>query len=186
MTYSLESTKLEDIDPPEPTYQEDQSVQPGEEIIVSSGSQGSRWETRLIVKKDGEVISREVDHTTTYKGHSPVVKRNTSGIYIPPEEETTTAEPTEAVTEPSAESVPSGPLGPMGPAGPMMPETETTGSAVNPPVELPTETSAPDSVQWQVVPEPGNVSPDPGVSSGPGVTDQPGGEMVVAPPPGPM
>lgn len=182
VTYSLESTKLEDIDPPAPTYEEDQSVQPGEEVIVSSGSRGSRWETRLIVKKDGEVISREVDHTTSYKGHSPVIKRNTSGIYIPPEGETTTEVSTEAVTEPSAESVPSGPLGPMGPAGSVTPATETTGSAVNPPVERPTETPTPDSVQGQVVPDPGNVSPDTGVSPGPGATDQPG-EMVVAPRP---
>ena len=177
VTYSLESTKLEDIDPPAPTYQEDQSVQPGQEVTVSSGSMGSRWETRLIVKKNGEVISRDVDHTTSYKGHAPVIKRNTSGIYIPPADETTAAESSEAVTEPSVESVPSGPLGPMGPAGSLSPTDETTGSAVSPPVELPTETPAPDVVQGQGVPGPAEVSP------GPGGAEQNGGDMVVAPPP---
>ncbi len=153
VTYSLESTKLGDIDPPAPTYEEDQTVPLDQEVTVSSGSMGSRWETRLIIKKDGEVISREVDHTTTYKGHSPVIKRNTSGVYIPPEGETTA--PSEDATEPSAESVPSGPLGPLG-------EQQTTAAVVSPPVE--TQPAAPpfDSGQPQISSGPGEAPAEPG------------------------
>lgn len=82
VTYSLESTKVADLDPPAPTYEEDQTLLPDQEVVKSAGSSGSRWETRLIVKKNGEVVSRDVDHTVTYKGHAPVVKRNTSGVVI--------------------------------------------------------------------------------------------------------
>ncbi len=93
--YDLKSTKLKDMDPPAPTYEEDQTLQLGEEKVKSQGSMGSYWETRLIVTKNGEVVSQEVDHNTTYKGHAPVILRNTSGVVITPEE-TTTAEETPA------------------------------------------------------------------------------------------
>ena len=83
VTYSLESAKIEDLGYPEPTYVEDQTLQLDEEVVDSQGSTGSRWQTKLIVKKNGEIISQEVDHTTTYKGHAPVVRRNTSGVVIP-------------------------------------------------------------------------------------------------------
>lgn len=77
--YSLDSKKLKDMDLPAPTYEEDPTLQPGAEQIKSSGSKGSYWETRLVITKDGETVSREVDHNTTYKGHPPVILRNTSG-----------------------------------------------------------------------------------------------------------
>lgn len=83
--YTLKSTKLKDTDVPAPTYEEDQTLQPEVEKVKSEGSQGSYWETRLIVTKDGETISDEVDHNTTYKGHAPVILRNTSGVVIAPE-----------------------------------------------------------------------------------------------------
>lgn len=77
--YDLESTKLKDTGYPAPTYEEDPTLAPGEEKVKSAGSQGSQWETRLVITKNGEVVSREVDHTTTYKGHAPVILRNTTG-----------------------------------------------------------------------------------------------------------
>ena len=172
VTYSLESTKLNDIDPPAPTYEEDQSVEPGVEVVVDSGSSGSRWETRLIVKKNGEVISREVDHTTTYKGHTPVVKRNTSGIYIPPEDATESS--SETASDPSAESVPNGPLGPFGP-GDAYEETETSAPAVvSPPIE--TQVEAPADTVLPADPNQGPVSPGPG-------GDTQSHDAMVAPPP---
>ena len=82
VTYDLKSEKLEDLDLPAPTYEEDQTLQPGVEVTSSAGTRGSRWQTRLIIKKDGEIVSQEVDHSTTYKGHAPVIRRNTSGIVI--------------------------------------------------------------------------------------------------------
>lgn len=107
VTYSLESTKIGDVDPPAPTYEEDQTLQPDQEVVKSSGSKGSRWETRLIVKKDGEVISSEVDHTVSYKGHAPVIKRNTSGVVLTTEgseSSSESAEETSAADGASAET----------------------------------------------------------------------------------
>jgi len=107
VTYSLESTKVADLDPPAPTYEEDQTLQPGVEVQKSAGTRGSRWETRLVVKKGDEVVSRDVDHTTTYKGHAPVVKRNTSGVVVPTEGSTeSTAETTAAESQPEATPAP--------------------------------------------------------------------------------
>ncbi len=81
--YDLKSTKIKNVDPPAPTYVEDQSVQPGQEVVESKGSTGSQWEVRLVVTKNGEKVSDDVDHTSSYKGHAPVVKRNTSGVWVP-------------------------------------------------------------------------------------------------------
>ena len=79
VTHSLKSQKIKDLDPPAPTYEEDPTLEPGVEKQKSGGSRGSRWETRLIVKKGDEIISQDVDHAVTYKGHAPVILRNTTG-----------------------------------------------------------------------------------------------------------
>lgn len=90
--WDLKSEKTEDLDVPAPTYQEDQTLQPGEEKQKSAGTSGSRWVTYKVVYKDGVEVSREVDHKTTYKGHAPVILRNTSGVVLNPSETTTPAE----------------------------------------------------------------------------------------------
>jgi len=36
----------------------------------ASGSEGSTWETRLVIKKDEDLVSNEVDHKTYYSGHT--------------------------------------------------------------------------------------------------------------------
>ena len=79
VTHSLKSTKLSETDPPAPTYEEDPTLAPGVEKVKSNGSKGSKWETRLIVTKNGEVVSQDVDHSVTYKGHTPVILRNSTG-----------------------------------------------------------------------------------------------------------
>ena len=79
VTHSLKSTKLSEMDPPAPTYEEDPTLAPGAEKVKSNGSKGSKWETRLIVAKNGEVVSQDVDHSVTYKGHTPVILRNSTG-----------------------------------------------------------------------------------------------------------
>lgn len=101
VTYSLQSTKLKDTDPPAPTYEEDPTLEPGVEKVKDAGSIGSQWETRLIVKKNGEIVSQDVDHKVTYKGHAPVILRNTSGTVAetPPEE---------SVIDPSGSVAPEG------------------------------------------------------------------------------
>ena len=101
VTYSLEATKTETFDLPEPQYEEDQTLQPGQEVVKSKGTQGSRWQVKLVVKKDGQVISSEVDHTATYKGHNPVIRRNTSGVVIGGETESA-VESTSQTTETTA------------------------------------------------------------------------------------
>ena len=91
ITWDLDSKKVEDLGTPNPTYEEDQTLQPGEEVIKSKGSAGSRWETYTGVYKNGKEISRELDHKTTYKGHTPVVRRNSTGVVLNPSETTTQA-----------------------------------------------------------------------------------------------
>lgn len=85
VTYSLKSTKINDLDPPAPTYEEDPTLEPGVEKQKSAGSKGSYWETRLIVKKGDEVVSQDVDHVVRYKGHAPVILRNSTGTVAPTE-----------------------------------------------------------------------------------------------------
>ena len=99
VTHSLKSTKLSETDPPAPTYEEDPTLAPGTEKVKSNGSKGSKWEIRLIVKKNGEVVSQDVDHSVTYKGHTPVILRNSTGTMA---EGTTTAADSSASS--SAES----------------------------------------------------------------------------------
>lgn len=101
VSYSLKSTKLKDTDPPAPTYEEDPTLEPGVEKVKSSGSIGSQWETRLVITKNGEVISQDVDHTVTYKGHAPVILRNTSGTVAATE----AGETTGTAIDPSQSSV---------------------------------------------------------------------------------
>lgn len=102
--WDMRSEKVETLDPPAPTYEEDQTLEPGVEKIKSAGSQGSRWVTYKVITKDGKTISEEVDHKTTYKGHAPVILRNTSGVVLPPDE-TTTAE---VSTVPTVDGMPEG------------------------------------------------------------------------------
>ena len=100
MTYTLRSKKLKDIDPPAPTYEEDPTLELNVEKVKSSGSKGSYWETRLEIKKGDEIISQEVDHVVTYRGHAPVVLRNTSGSVMASE-----SVPTESTIDPIQSSV---------------------------------------------------------------------------------
>ncbi len=99
VTYSLKSTKLNDLDPPAPTYEDDPTLEPGVEKQKSAGSKGSYWETRLVVKKGDEVISQDVDHTVRYKGHAPVILRNSTGTVAPTE-----SAPAESTVDPNQES----------------------------------------------------------------------------------
>jgi vancomycin resistance protein YoaR len=56
VTYTLKSTKTKDYTT-------------GTEAEQASGLQ-SAWETRLVITKNGEVVSQNVDHTSTYKSHT--------------------------------------------------------------------------------------------------------------------
>ena len=145
VTWDLESKKTEDVAPPAPTYEEDQTLQPGVEVVKSAGSMGSRWETYKVVYKDGVEVSRELDHRATYKGHAPVIQRNTTGIVLPPEETTTSAEtPVQTVDGMPEGYVPSSSAESGGPGDPSQgdvnsgPGVETT--AAPPSATAPAET----------------------------------------------
>ena len=83
VTLSMTSKKTAELDAPAPVYEEDQTLQPGEEKIVKAETKGSRWVTNLVTKKDGVVVSDEVFHNRTYRGKPATSKRNTSGVVIP-------------------------------------------------------------------------------------------------------
>ena len=158
ITWDLESKKVEDLGTPEPEYVEDQTLEPGVEKVTSRGSSGSRWETYKVVYKDGKEISRELDHKTTYKGHNPVIHRNTSGVVLNPEETTTQA----TIVTPTVDGMPDGYTGP----------SETGQSQPGPgiPPSAPSEGSAAapsESASAPVVPAPSETEPS-GSQSGPG------------------
>lgn len=153
VTYSLEATKTETFDLPEPQYEEDQTLQPGQEVVKSKGTQGSRWQVKLVVKKDGQVISSEVDHTATYKGHNPVIRRNTSGVVIGGETESA-AESTSQTTETTAAAeTTEGEVGPgVAPTtAPAAPATTAAETPVSEPAASPDRQPADDGI---VAPKP--------------------------------
>lgn len=153
VTYSLEATKTETFDLPEPQYEEDQTLQPGQEVVKSKGTQGSRWQVKLVVKKDGQVISSEVDHTATYKGHNPVIRRNTSGVVIGGETESA-AESTSQTTETTAAAeTTEGEVGPgVAPTtAPAAPATTAAETPVSEPAASPDRQPADDGM---VAPKP--------------------------------
>ena len=156
VTQSLESTKIKSIDSPAPTYEEDQTLQLDEEKVKSAGTLGSYWETKLIIKKDGTVISQEVDHNTTYKGHPPVILRNTSGVVVTSEgqtvetvessEETTEGNSeTGATTEPSTSAAGPSISGPGGTTAAPTPTESTTSPAGPGAPTSPAPTTAPET-----------------------------------------
>lgn len=168
VTQTLESKKIEELDMPAPTYEEDPTLQPGEEVVKSKGSSGSKWETRLIIKKNGEVISNEVDHVSTYKGHAPVIRRNTSGMVL--DENGQMVQPSDSVpaSEGESASTPGG-SGTTESAGPTE-ENPGPGGVVEPSVPGPEPGTAPapsDNSGSGNSEMPNNVSP---ISP-----DQPGG-----------
>lgn len=87
VTLSMKSEKVKELDPPAPTYEEDPTLQPGVEVEAKAATPGSRWVTNLITKKNGEVISNEFFHNSTYNGKPATIKRNTSGSVAAPEGE---------------------------------------------------------------------------------------------------
>ena len=83
VTLSMTSKKTAELDAPAPVYEEDQTLQLGEEKIVKAETKGSRWVTNLVTKKNGVVISDELFHNSTYRGKPATIKRNQSGVVIP-------------------------------------------------------------------------------------------------------
>ena len=159
VTLSMVSTKVKELDPPAPVYEEDQTLEPGVEVEAKAATMGSRWATSLVTKKDGVVISESHFHNSTYKGKSATIKRNTSGVVIPaPGTESTEASESSA-SEGVVTTEPSNTAGPG--QNPHPTEAETTAAPTAAPApEQPT--SAPSSSLSQ------GQTPSSGATSGPG------------------
>ena len=89
VTWDLYSEKVEDTAIPDPIYIEDATLAPGTQKVKSSGSAGSTWVTYKVVYKDGKEVERVKDHEKTYKGHAPVILRNSGTTQLKPNETTT-------------------------------------------------------------------------------------------------
>ena len=166
--WDLESKKVEELDPPAPTYEEDQTLQPGVEVTKSAGTKGSRWETYKVVYKDGVEVSRERDHKTTYKGHAPVIRRNTTGVVLNPEETTTSTE-TQA---PTIDGMPEGYVPGSDPTASASGESSSAGT-VSPAPSTDAATEAPSTSDSAVLAPPVSDGPGSGTeaSGGPGETN---------------
>lgn len=117
----MASEKKGTIDPPAPTYEEDQTLQLTEEKVVKEAVPGSSWSTYLVTYENGNEINREFFHNSSYRGKAAIIKRNTSGVVITTEVPTL---PTEEMPPASVgESVPEQ-GGAQGPAGPGSETTE--------------------------------------------------------------
>ena len=79
VTVSMHSEKIKELDPPTPTYVEDPTLEPGVEVVAKAATPGSRWQTKLITKNNGQVVSDVLLHNSTYTGKAATIKRNTSG-----------------------------------------------------------------------------------------------------------
>ena len=106
VTVSMHSEKIKELDAPAPTYVEDPTLQPGTEVVAKAATPGSRWQTNLITKKNGQVVSDVLLHNSTYKGKAATIKRNTSGTVAATE--TPSTESAAAPSESAAESTAAG------------------------------------------------------------------------------
>ena len=182
VTLSLESEKTEELPPPEPTYIEDQTLTPGTEIVEKSASNGSHWVTYKIVSKNGKVTERIKDHEKTYKGHAAVIRRNTSGTVLAPEEtsvpETTVAPTVDGMPE---DYVPGESIAPESSApAPEVPET-TAAPSLSEPAETGTASRDTEAPEGSVPLEPGS---PPAPDNGPKAPSGDGSISELPPEPG--
>ncbi len=85
VTVSMRSEKTKEYDPPEPKYEEDQTLNSDQNVVITQGVKGSTWKTYLVTSKSGGKAEEVYLHTSTYKGKPGLVKRNTTGVVIPAE-----------------------------------------------------------------------------------------------------
>lgn len=159
VTLSMKSEKVKELDPPAPTYEEDPTLQPGVEVETKAATPGSRWVTNLITKKNGEVISDEFFHNSTYNGKPATIKRNTSGSVAAPEGESS--------SESGADG--SSAAGESQSAG-----SQETGSQTGPTAAQGSSEPAAQNAGPGDVIEPSQENHGPGGNEGPGGNDGPG------------
>ena len=163
VTLSMKSEKVKELDPPAPTYEEDPTLQPGVEVEAKAATPGSRWVTNLITKKNGEVISDEFFHNSTYNGKPATIKRNTSGSVAAPEGESSSESSTAGESQSSS-------------AG-----SQETGSQTGPAAAQGSSEPAAQNAGPGDVIEPSTENNSPSGNAGPGGSDGPGGDSQVGP-----
>ena len=163
VTLSMKSEKVKELDPPAPTYEEDPTLQPGVEVEAKAATPGSRWVTNLITKKNGEVISDEFFHNSTYNGKPATIKRNTSGSVAAPEGESSSESSTAGESQSSS-------------AG-----SQETGSQTGPTAAQGSSEPAAQNAGPGDVIEPSTENNSPSGTAGPGGSDGPGGDSQVGP-----
>ena len=163
VTLSMKSEKVKELDPPAPTYEEDPTLQPGVEVEAKAATPGSRWVTNLITKKNGEVISDEFFHNSTYNGKPATIKRNTSGSVAAPEGESSSESSTAGESQSSS-------------AG-----SQETGSQAGPTAAQGSSEPAAQNAGPGDVIEPSTENNSPSGNAGPGGSDGPGGDSQVGP-----
>lgn len=151
----MKSEKTTDLDPPEPVYEENQTLEPGVEKIVKQAVNGSRWTTNLVKEKNGAVVSDEFFHKSTYRGKAATIQRNTSGVVVPAEGETPVESSSDAVMEPGT-PVPEAPgegadIGGQGPGDIPEPTPESTTASFQGP---PRETESTEGPGGNITPNP--------------------------------
>ncbi len=121
-SYSLESTQTKTIDMVR------KAIEEGSDKTPTKGSEGSVWEVRLIIKKDGEVVSNNVDHNSLYSGHIEYYYENDPSESASESQSESSSE--SAAESSSAAEGETSSSGPGGPASPSASEsTAGTGSA---------------------------------------------------------
>ena len=163
VTLSMKSEKVKELDPPAPTYEEDPTLQPGVEVEAKAATPGSRWVTNLITKKNGEVISDEFFHNSTYNGKPATIKRNTSGSVAAPEGESSSDSSAAGESQSSS-------------AG-----SQETGSQTGPTAAQGSSEPAAQNAGPGDVIEPSTENNSPSGNAGPGGSDGPGGDSQVGP-----
>ena len=163
VTLSMKSEKVKELDPPAPTYEEDPTLQPGVEVEAKAATPGSRWVTNLITKKNGEVISDEFFHNSTYNGKPATIKRNTSGSVAAPEGESSSESSTAGESQSSS-------------AG-----SQETGSQTGPTAAQGSSEPAAQNAGPGDVIEPSTENNSPSGNAGPAGSDGPGGDSQVGP-----
>lgn len=151
VTLSMTSQKTAELDAPAPIYEEDQTMQPGEEKVIKQETKGSRWVTNLVTKKEGTVVSDEFFHNSTYRGKPATIKRNTSGVVVP------ATNPSESVPENNQGNTQTtaapgnGPGVPAGETTQQAPAQETQNTAAT---QAETEGTTADNTQTVIQPNP--------------------------------
>ena len=172
-SFSLDSTQTKTIDMVR------KLIEPGSDKEPTTGTEGSVWEVRLVIKKDGEVISNNVDHNALYSGHIEYYTEETTAAESESESESESETETDEPLGPGEQSGPGGSSSSSGVIGPgdtgSGPTSETTAHSTTAAPTQETSASSGSSGSNSYGSAPGEVSGGSDASQGPVISnDGPG------------